>query len=92
MSDARIPVLPRGVRLHFDKVRSKNVLLAPERSLFLDDIGFAILSEIDGQRSVIEIAKHLAALYDAPIAAISSDIAEFVDDLSNKRVIGFSDA
>jgi len=92
VADPRIPMLPRGVRLHYDKVRGKNVLLAPERSLFLDDIGFAILSEVDGQRSVTDIARHLAARYNAPQEAIADDIAEFVDDLSNKRVIGFADA
>ncbi len=92
MTDGRIPVLPRGVRLHYDKVRGKNVLLAPERSLFLDDIGHAILAEVDGQRSVIEIAGHLAAVYNAPEQAIAGDITEFVDDLADKRVIGFNDA
>jgi pyrroloquinoline quinone biosynthesis protein D len=92
VTDARIPVLPRGVRLHYDKVRAKNVLLAPERALFLDDIGHAILSEIDGQRSIAEIARHLAAVYSAPQEAIASDIMEFVDDLADKRVIGFTDA
>jgi pyrroloquinoline quinone biosynthesis protein D len=92
MTRTRIPVLPRGVRLHFDKVRGKNVLLAPERTLFLDDIGHAILSEVDGQRSVSQIAHHLAALYNAPEDAIAGDIVEFVDDLADKRVIGFTDA
>lgn len=91
MSEGRIPVLPRGVRLHFDKVRGKNVLLAPERSLFLDDTGFAILSQVDGKRSITGIARHLAILYDAPEAAIASDITKFVNDLADKRVIGFTD-
>ncbi len=91
MSDDRIPVLPRGVRLHFDKVRGKNVLLAPERTLFLDDTGYAILSQVDGKRSIAGIARDLAALYDAPEAAIASDITKFVNDLADKRVIGFTD-
>lgn len=85
-------MLPRGVRLHFDKVRGKNVLLAPERSLFLDDVGFAILSELDGKRSIRQIAGHLAALYNAPEEAIAKDIDEFVSDLADKQVIGFCDA
>ena len=92
MSDYRIPILPRGVRLHFDKVRGKNVLLAPERTLFLDQTGYAILSQVDGKRSISEIARHLAALYDAPEAAIASDIDEFIGDLADSQVIGFKDA
>jgi len=92
VTTTRIPVLPRGVRLHFDKVRGKNVLLAPERTLFLDDTGYAILSEVDSKRAIAEIARHLAALYNAPEDAIASDINEFVDDLADKRVLEFADA
>lgn len=92
MTGARIPVLPRGVRLHFDKVRGKNVLLAPERSLFLDDTGHAIVSEVDGKRSITAIARHLAAHYNAPEDAIASDINEFIDGLADKRVMDFADA
>jgi len=33
MTGDTIPVLPRGVRLHHDKVRSTNVLLGPEKRL-----------------------------------------------------------
>ena len=92
MTADRIPFLPRGVRLHHDKVRDKTVLLAPERALFLDDIGLAILNELDGQRSVAGISRHLAALYDAPPEAIASDVKEFIDGLADKQVIGFADA
>lgn len=92
MSSKRIPVLPRGVRLHFDKVRTQNVLLAPERTLFLDDVGHRILLELDGQRNIAQIGQHLAAIYNAPEDAITSDINEFIDDLADKRVIGFADA
>ena len=45
---AVIPVLPRGVRLHWDVVRSALVLLAPERALMLDAVGHAILSRTKG--------------------------------------------
>ena len=35
----RVPVLPRGVRLHWDRVREVWVLLAPERAMKLDAVG-----------------------------------------------------
>ncbi len=38
------PLLPRGVRLHDDRVRGVPVLLGPERAVILDAIGQAILS------------------------------------------------
>ena len=55
------PVLPRGVRLHFDRVRGSWALLAPERAIALDEIGHAILAEVDGARDVRTIAASLAA-------------------------------
>ena len=48
MDPAAIPALPRGVRLHHDRVRGGWVLLAPERAVTLDTIAHAILSEVDG--------------------------------------------
>jgi glutamyl-tRNA reductase len=42
--------------------------------------------------SLPEITQHLAAVYNAPQEAIASDIIEFVGDLADKRVIGFTDA
>ena len=38
------PVLPRGVRLHDDRVRGTKVLLGPETALMLDEIGAAIIA------------------------------------------------
>jgi len=87
MDEAEIPALPRGVRLHFDKVRDVWVLLAPERAVTLDVVGHAILSEIDGQRSFGEITRALAAKYDAPIAQIVEDSAGFLSALRNRRFL-----
>ena len=89
---ARIPVLPRGVRRHFDRVRGRNVLLGPERALMLDETGHAILTEIDGARSIDEIARDLAARYNAPADAIAADIVEFLSDLADKRLMDYADA
>lgn len=86
--DAReIPSLPRGVRLHFDKVRDTWVLLAPERAVTLDAVGHAILSEVDGARSFGEITETLAARYDAPVKQIVEDSAGFLAALRNRRFL-----
>lgn len=84
---AAVPVIPRGVRLHEDKVRGLWVLLAPERTINLDPIGLAILEEIDGTLSFGALVKMLAAKYDAPADQISDDVAEFITGLSDRRIL-----
>ncbi|MEP3847508.1 MAG: pyrroloquinoline quinone biosynthesis peptide chaperone PqqD [Paracoccaceae bacterium] len=90
MDSADIPTLPRGVRLHFDKVRDKWVLLAPERAVTLDPIGHAILSEVDGARSFGEIAQALADKYNAPADQIAADSAGFLNALRDRRFLDVS--
>lgn len=86
-----IPFLPRGVRTHFDTVRKTAVLLGPERVLMLDQIGDAVLKEVDGTRTIDAISAQLAALYDAPQADIAQDVSEYLTDLLNKGLVGLRD-
>ncbi len=83
--DAR-PVLLRGVRTHWDAVRSTWVLLAPERALALDEIGVAILAEADGETTFGEIVARLAAKYHAPPEQIASDVRRFLAGLIERRM------
>ena len=87
IADAARPTLPRGVRLHFDTVRGAWTLLAPERAIALDAAGQAILGEIDGQRSVGEIAARLAERFAAPMEEILGDTREFLKDLGERRLV-----
>ncbi len=87
LSPDQIPVIPRGVRLHFDKVRQFWVLLAPERAISLDPIGQAILEQIDGTRSFGAITTALCQKYDAPEDQIAGDCARFVSGLVNRRIL-----
>ena len=82
-----IPSLPRGVRLHFDKVRDTWVLLAPERAVTLDGIGHAILNEVDGRRSFGEITSELSKKFGAPVDQITADSADFLTALRNRRFL-----
>ncbi len=84
--DAR-PVLPRGVRLHFDAVRGAWTLVAPERAILLDEAGQAILGEVDGERSVGEIAARLAERFAAPVEEILGDTREFLEGLADRRLV-----
>jgi pyrroloquinoline quinone biosynthesis protein D len=87
MAPEDIPALPRGVRLHFDKVRDMWVLLAPERAVTLDQVGHAVLSEVDGTRSFGEIVADLAAKYNAPEEQIAKDSAGFLGALRDRRFL-----
>lgn len=87
MKPTDIPILPRGVRLHHDKVRDAWVLLAPERAITLDAIGHAILSEVDGTRNFGEITSTLAQRYEAPVEQIAKDSSGFLTALRNRRFL-----
>ncbi|MDJ0994045.1 MAG: pyrroloquinoline quinone biosynthesis peptide chaperone PqqD [Dinoroseobacter sp.] len=75
------PYLPRGVRLHKDKVRGGTVLLAPEKAVALDTIGEAILTRVTGDASFAEIVADLAATYNAPAEQIEGDVQNFLQGL-----------
>ncbi len=91
MTPTAIPALPRGVRLHHDKVRRAEVLLGPETALMLDQIGAVILNEVDGTRTVAAIASDLARRFGAPEGQVVADVAEFLQDLADKRLVDASD-
>lgn len=86
LPDTARPALLSGVRTHWDKVRGRWFLLAPERAIALDEIGVAILSEADGERSFAEIVDRLAARYDAPAERIAGDARSFLATLIERRM------
>ncbi len=87
LADSARPLLPRGVRLHYDRVRGNWVLLAPERAIKLDQVGHAILSEVDGERSLEEIVTGLAEKYQAPKEQIAKDTRGFLGALMDRRML-----
>lgn len=88
LSAGSVPHLPRGVRLHHDRIRNTHVLLAPERAFDLDDIALEVLRLVDGQRSIREIAGALAARYDAEQGVIEADVIDMLNGLANRRIVG----
>ncbi|WP_297770988.1 pyrroloquinoline quinone biosynthesis peptide chaperone PqqD [uncultured Roseovarius sp.] len=90
MTPEEIPHLPRGVRLHYDRVREDWVLLAPERAVRLDPVGHAILSRVDGASSLGQIAGDLADTFNAPLEDVTRDSAEFLDGLAERRFLEVS--
>lgn len=81
------PVLPPGVRLHWDAVRETHVLLAPERALMLDEVGHAILSRVDGRTGIEALVAGLAADFEASVEEVGPDVTEFLEDLARERLV-----
>jgi pyrroloquinoline quinone biosynthesis protein D len=82
-----VPFLPRGVRLHDDRVRGMKMLLAPERALRLDATGAAILGEIDGATPFGDLVARLAERYEAPEERIAEDAGRFLDGLIERNLV-----
>ena len=87
LSAQDVPRLPRGVRLRFDSVRDKHMLLAPERAFGLDAVAASVVELVDGQRNVGEICDMLAERYGEAREVIEGDVIAMLDDLLIKRVI-----
>ena len=81
------PGLAPGVRLHHDRVRAREVLLAPERIVALDETAAAILALVDGRRGLPEIAGRLAADSAADPAEIEADAAALIADLAARGYV-----
>ncbi|MEM7215580.1 MAG: pyrroloquinoline quinone biosynthesis peptide chaperone PqqD [Pseudomonadota bacterium] len=86
-----IPMLPRGVRIKEDTVRGRTVLMAPERTVVLDETGIAILELVDGLNSIEQIATILAEKYDAPLKTVGNDTVVFIRDLINRGYLDIRD-
>jgi pyrroloquinoline quinone biosynthesis protein D len=87
LTGASIPRLPRGVRLHFDRVRDAHVLLAPERAFNVDDVAVMVLKLVDGSRTIASLAEELATRFNADPAVIERDVTRMLGDLVAKRVV-----
>ena len=76
--------LPAWVRLHFDRVRDRWVLLAPERVLFPCATSVTILERLGGGRGVGDLVTALADEFEAPRAEISTDVRQMLQGLADQ--------
>jgi len=53
----------------------------------IDEVGAAIWTLCDGQRSVAEIVGELMGEFDAAEATIRADVLEFIEDLRRERLL-----
>lgn len=81
------PALPGHVRLQFDALREKWVVLAPERVLWPDDVSVDIIKLCDGTLTMGEIVDQLATDYGAERSEISADVLEFLQGWADQRLL-----
>jgi pyrroloquinoline quinone biosynthesis protein D len=84
LSEQSRPALARHVVLKRDEMRSRWVILAPERVLVPDDTAAEIVGLADGKASVAEIVDRLAVKYAAPREEIAGDVIEMLQDLADQ--------
>jgi pyrroloquinoline quinone biosynthesis protein D len=87
-----VPRLPRHVKLRHDKARDRWLILVPERVLVPDDTAVAVLSRVDGARSVQDIAEDLARTYQASVEVILTDSVALLQDLADKGFLTVAEA
>ena len=81
------PQFDYGVRLKHDKVRERYVVLGPEILIELNQTGTAIMSEIDGQSTIIDIISRLATRFEVNQNDITQDVVEFCTSMVMRRVL-----
>jgi pyrroloquinoline quinone biosynthesis protein D len=86
-SDSDRPRLAAHVRLTFDRVRERHVLLAPETVSVLNGTGATIVGLCDGRRTVAEIVSELHGRYDR---VADDEVRLFLSRLVAKRCVEVS--
>lgn len=82
------PALSRHVRMRFDRIRQRYVLLGPESVIVLNPTGADILGLCDGQRTVACVAAELQTRYDR---VVDDEVAGFLARLVAKRCVEIDD-
>jgi pyrroloquinoline quinone biosynthesis protein D len=87
-SRPRGPRLRSGVRLVFDDVRGRHVLLYPEGVLLLNKTAAAVLGLCDGSVTADELIAELGRRYEGVAEA---DIQELLEALRRSRLLETTD-
>jgi pyrroloquinoline quinone biosynthesis protein D len=76
------------VRLTFDRVRERHVLMGPESVMVLNSTAAAIIGLCDGRRTVTEIVRELRERYDS---VADDEVHHFLARLVAKRYVELGD-
>jgi len=89
LPDTAKPRLAAKVRLKWDEVRQKPLLLFPEGVLVLNPTAHEVVALCDGQRTVAEIVKTLGEKFRSD--TIDPDVKELLAKLVGKRFVTVAD-
>lgn len=89
LDDRSIPRLARGVRLRWDEVRQKHLLLYPEGALVLNPTAASVLELCDGNRSVGDVVALLRERY--PGADVGADVLDLLTRVRERGLVVNSD-
>jgi len=86
----RKPRLATGVRLQWDRVRERHVLLYPEGALALNATAADVLELCDGVRTIDDIAAALSARYEG--SPVGDDVAQLLTAIADRGLVIDADA
>lgn len=82
------PRLAARARLQYDRHSQRHLLLYPERGLTLNPSAVAIVRLCDGERSVAEIARRIAAQHvGATQEQVEGDVLAFLESLWQRGLV-----
>ncbi|WP_324716748.1 pyrroloquinoline quinone biosynthesis peptide chaperone PqqD [Carboxydochorda subterranea] len=76
------PRLARRVRLRWDSVRRRHVLLMPEKVIVLNETAAAVLACCDGNRTTRALIAELKQRY--PSAEVGDDVMAFLQEATKR--------
>jgi len=79
------PQLAPGVRLRWDDVRRRHVLLYPEGALTLNETAADVLELCDGERTIDDIAQELSSRYDG--TDVRADVERLVGAIAGRGLV-----
>lgn len=82
-------VARRNSKVAWREIDGDIVIISPEDSSVheLNETAGAFWRNADGKRDINEIARNLAAAYDAPEGTVLADIEELVAELCSKKLL-----
>ena len=89
LPDTATPRLAAKVRLKWDEVRQKPLLLFPEGVLVLNPTAHEVMALCDGQRTVGEIVTTLGEKFRSP--TIDADVKGLLAKLAGKSLFTIAD-
>lgn len=71
---------------------TRAVLVMPEKALCLNDVAHRLIELCDGRTTLQELVARLADEHETAIATVEQDVATFVAELEQRRVLAFDGA